>query len=81
MVAVLLYVCARLKFVLRLIYRVMFYGLLLCCVFVVECFCLTCLRVSFVMYCVRLSGGFVRVCLYECVLLLNVCIACLRVVA
>ena len=52
----LLYVCARLKFVLCLVFRVMFYGLLLFRVFVVECFCLINVRVSSVIYCVVLYG-------------------------
>ena len=69
----LLSLCAHLKFVLCLRYCVMFYGVLLFRVFVLECFCLICLLVSFAIHCVSVSGGFVCACLYDCVLLLNVC--------
>ena len=55
----------------------MFYGLLLCCVFVVECFCLTCLRVPFVVDCVSLSGGFACTRLYDCVCCCLMCVCTL----
>ena len=74
MVCLLLCLCVRLKFVWCLTYCVMFYGLLLVCVFVVGFACSICLCVSFVIDCVRLSGGFVCARLSHCVCC---CLMCL----